>query len=111
MLAIVLGKAQYQPLSVLARTMGHDANYLGLLARQGKLEARRRAGRWYSTQAAVQRYTQQAEVGLGQRGRPRRSTREAHLLNDILCTQDMEIRGERRIQASSLPDETLTPSR
>jgi hypothetical protein len=30
---------QYQPLPVFARAMGRDANYLGLLGRQGKLEA------------------------------------------------------------------------
>ena len=63
---------QYQPLPDLAKAMGRDANYLGLLARQGKLEARKRGGRWYSTEAAVRRYTEQAEEGVSQRGRPRR---------------------------------------
>ena len=37
---------QYQPLPDVAKAVGRDANYLGLLARQGKLEARKRAGRW-----------------------------------------------------------------
>jgi Fic family protein len=65
---------QYQPLPVLARAMGRDANYLGLLARQGKLEARKRGGRWYSTEAAVRRYAEQAQEGVMLRGRPRRGT-------------------------------------
>jgi hypothetical protein len=68
---------QYQPLAALARTVGRDANYLGLLARQGKLEARKRGGRWYSTQAALQRYAEQAEEGLRHRGRPRRGGKRA----------------------------------
>jgi hypothetical protein len=65
---------QYQPLPVLARAMDRDANYLGLLARQGKLEARKRGGRWYSTEGAVRRYAQQGQEGVMQRGWPRRST-------------------------------------
>jgi fido (protein-threonine AMPylation protein) len=62
---------QYQPLPDLAKAMGRDANYLGLLARQGKLEARKQGARWYSTEAAVLRYTEQAREGLHLRGRPR----------------------------------------
>ncbi len=63
----------YQPLSHLARATGRDPNYLGLLVRQGKLEAVKRGGRWYSTLAAVQQYAQEALEGVKQRGRPRRS--------------------------------------
>ncbi len=60
----------YQQLAVLAKITSHDPNYLGLLARQGKLEAVKRGGRWYSTQAAIQTYLDQAQEGLKQRGRP-----------------------------------------
>jgi fido (protein-threonine AMPylation protein) len=60
----------YLQLSVLAKETSHDPNYLGLLARQGKLEAVKRGGRWYSTQAAIQTYLDQAQEGLKQRGRP-----------------------------------------
>lgn len=55
----------------LARSTGRDPNYLGLLVRQGKLEAIKRQGRWYSTLAALQLYDQQAQEGIRQRGRPR----------------------------------------
>ncbi len=64
----------YQQLAVLARTTGHDPNYLGLLARQSKLEAVKRGGRWYSTRAALQTYQDQAQEGLKQRGRPPKRT-------------------------------------
>jgi LuxR family maltose regulon positive regulatory protein len=60
-----------QPLPELARSTGRDPNYLGLLVRQGKLEAIKRQGRWYSTLAALQLYDQQAQEGIRQRGRPR----------------------------------------
>ena len=62
----------YQQLALLAQVAGHDPNYLGLLARQGKLEAVKRGGRWYSTQAALHTYLDQAQEGLKQRGRPRK---------------------------------------
>ena len=64
----------YQQLAILAKTIGHDPNYLGLLARQGKLEAVKRGGRWYSTLTAIQTYLDQAQAGLLQRGRPPKST-------------------------------------
>jgi fido (protein-threonine AMPylation protein) len=60
----------YQQLAILAKTTGHDPNYLGLLVRQGKLEAMKRGGRWYSTLAAIQTYQEQAQEGIRQRGRP-----------------------------------------
>lgn len=64
---------QYQQLAILAKSTGHDPNYLGLLARQGKLEAIKRGGRWYSTRAALQMYLEQAQEGIKHRGRPPRS--------------------------------------
>lgn len=59
---------QYQPLSQLALKYGYDVNYLGLLARQGKLEARKWKGRWHTTPAAITRYEQEAHAE--PRGRP-----------------------------------------
>jgi Fic family protein len=65
---------QYQPLADLALQHGYDGNYLGLLARQGKLEARKWDRRWYATPAALQRYEQ--EVQAEPRGRPPRRRRQ-----------------------------------
>lgn len=59
---------QYQLLADLALTHGYDMNYLGLLARQGKLEARKWNRRWYSTLAALARYENQVQQE--PRGRP-----------------------------------------
>ncbi len=59
---------QYQPLAELALQHGYDVNYLGLLARSGKLEARKWNRRWYATAAALARYEQ--EVQAEPRGRP-----------------------------------------
>lgn len=58
----------YQPLTELALKYGYDGNYLGLLARQGKLEARKWNKRWHSTPAALARYEQQVQAE--PRGRP-----------------------------------------
>lgn len=60
----------YKQLAIPAKGTGHDPNYLGLLARQGKLEAMKCGGRWYLTLAAIQIYQDQAQEGLKQRGRP-----------------------------------------
>jgi Fic family protein len=59
----------YLPLAELALQHGYDGNYLGLLARQGKLEARKFDRRWYSTPAALARYEKEAQAE--PRGRPR----------------------------------------
>ncbi len=59
---------QYQPLAELALHHGYDVNYLGLLARSGKLEARKWNRRWYTTAAALVRY--EREVEAEPRGRP-----------------------------------------
>lgn len=61
---------QYQPLADLALQYGYDGNYLGLLARQGKLEARKWDRRWHATPAALRRYEQEAQAE--PRGRPPR---------------------------------------
>lgn len=59
---------QYQPLTELALQHGYDVNYLGLLARSGKLEARKWHRRWYTTSTALTRY--EAEAQAEPRGRP-----------------------------------------
>jgi hypothetical protein len=59
---------QYQLLTDLALSSGYDVNYLGLLARSGKLEARKWNRRWYATPAALARYEQEAQAE--PRGRP-----------------------------------------
>ena len=60
----------YQPLTELALKHGYDVNYLGLLARQGKLEARKWNRRWHSTSAALAHYEEQVQAE--PRGRPPR---------------------------------------
>lgn len=61
----------YQLLRELVEASGYPLDYLSWLARQGRLDAVKRNGRWYSTQAAVQHYKQEAQEGMKQRGRPR----------------------------------------
>jgi hypothetical protein len=51
-------------LSQLALKYGYDVNYLGLLARQGKLEARKWKGRWHATPAAMTRYQEEAQIAV-----------------------------------------------
>lgn len=65
---------QYQLLADLALQHGYDGNYLGLLARQGKLEARKWDRRWFTTSAAILRYEQEAQTE--PRGRPSRRQRK-----------------------------------
>lgn len=60
----------YQPLRDLVDVSGYPLEYLSWLARQGRLEAVKRGGRWYSTPAAIEYYKRQAEVGKQKRGRP-----------------------------------------
>ena len=68
-----VAEEHYRPLAELARATGRDPNYLGLLVRQGKLEAKKRGGRWYATPAALSRYEQQVREGRVRRGRPPRT--------------------------------------
>ena len=58
------------PLRDLVEFSGHPLDYLSWLARQGRLEATKRNGRWYSTREAVQRYKAEAQEGRKRRGRP-----------------------------------------
>jgi Fic family protein len=56
------------PLPELALMFETTVDYLGLLARQGKFEAKKRGQHWYASQEAVQRYFQEAREQ--SRGRP-----------------------------------------
>lgn len=61
---------EWLPLADLARTSIYSAEYLALLIRKGRLAGRKRGRRWYSTQAALDRYQAEIEAGLVPRGRP-----------------------------------------
>lgn len=64
----------YQPLSILAQPSGYSVDYLGWLVRQGRIEAVKREGRWYSTLDAIQRYKTEVEMRSAPRGRPKTQT-------------------------------------
>ncbi|TMF41617.1 MAG: Fic family protein [Chloroflexi bacterium] len=49
---------------------GYSVDYLGWLVRQGRVEAVKRRGRWYSTLEAIQRYKAEVEAGIAPPGRP-----------------------------------------
>lgn len=61
--------AHLLPLQELARDYGVSVDYLGQLARKGKIEASKRGQYWYATREAVQQYL--AEAAAQPRGRPR----------------------------------------
>ena len=60
----------YFPLRELVPTSGYPLEYLSWLARQGRIDAVKRGGRWYSTLEAIERYKGEAEEGRKRRGRP-----------------------------------------
>lgn len=60
----------YELLSTLAQPSDYSVEYLGWLARQGRIDAVKRAGRWYSTREAIEQYKTETEVGKQKRGRP-----------------------------------------
>lgn len=60
------------PLQELAREYDVSVDYLGQLARKGKLEATKRGQYWYATKEAVQQYL--AEARNQPRGRPRKNS-------------------------------------
>lgn len=64
---------EYQPLRELSAATGYPLEYLSWLARQGRLAAVKRNGRWYSTRDAIEQYKAEAELGKRRRGRPPRS--------------------------------------
>jgi len=61
---------EYQLLAELDGTCGYKLAYLSWLARQGRLDAVKRNGRWYSTHKAIEQYKAEAEGGKLKRGRP-----------------------------------------
>lgn len=64
------------PLNQLVEVSGYPLDYLSWLARQGRLEATKRNGRWYSTSEAIKRYKAEAHEGRKRRGRPPTHNRE-----------------------------------
>lgn len=60
----------YQPLRELVEASGYPLEYLSWLARQGRIDALKRNGRWYSTPEAIAQYKAEAEAGKQRRGRP-----------------------------------------
>jgi Fic family protein len=62
-----IATVQLQPLKELAQLFDLDNNYLGQLARLGKIEATRKGSFWYSSQKAVETYLH--EVQMQPRGR------------------------------------------
>lgn len=60
----------YQLLSKLAQSSDYSIEYLGWLARQGRIDAVKRGRRWYSTREAIEQYKAEAEEGKQKRGRP-----------------------------------------
>lgn len=65
----------YQLLRELVEASGYPLDYLSWLARQGRIDAVKRGGRWYSTPAAIEQYKVEAEAGKQKRGRPPSSTK------------------------------------
>ncbi len=68
--ACVESMAHLLPLKQLARECAVSVDYLGQLARKGKIEATKRGQYWYATREAVQHYL--AEADAQPRGRPRK---------------------------------------
>jgi Fic family protein len=60
----------YQLLRELVDSSGYPLEYLSWLARQGRIDAIKRGGRWYSTPQAIAQYKTEAEQGKKKRGRP-----------------------------------------
>ncbi len=65
---------EYLPLRELVESSGYSLEYISWLARQGRIDAVKRNGRWHSTPTALEKYKAEAEEGKLKRGRP--STRQ-----------------------------------
>ena len=68
--ACVESSAHLLPLHDLAREFSIDVDYLGKLARRGKIEATKRGQFWYASRQAIEQY--KAEADAQPRGRPRK---------------------------------------
>jgi Fic family protein len=64
--------AKALPLRELALLTGMEVDYLGWLARAGRIAASKRGGRWYSTQEAIASYQRAVAAKEQPRGRPRK---------------------------------------
>jgi Fic family protein len=73
---------EYRTLAELATRFAMDADYLGLLARQGRLDAHKRGSRWYATAEAVQRYQTEAAQGKRERVPQHRRQRKSSNTSD-----------------------------
>ena len=60
----------------VAETCDIKPDYLGWLLRAGRIAGQKRAGRWYTSEAAVRRYQQDVASRTIPRGRPRRGRAE-----------------------------------
>jgi Fic family protein len=63
---------QHRPLREVAAACAIDAAYLSWLLRVGRVAGTKRGGRWYTSDAAVQRYQAEVAAGSVPTGRPRR---------------------------------------
>jgi Fic family protein len=61
-----------RPLREAAEACAIDADYLGWLLRAGRVAGTKRGGRWYTSEAAIQRYQADVAAGAIPPGRPRR---------------------------------------
>lgn len=50
------GREEYLPLSVLAKKLPYSQEYLSLLARQGKIDAHKKARNWLATESSIAEY-------------------------------------------------------
>jgi Fic family protein len=66
------GATEWFLLAELAENYPYSVDYLGWLARHGRLEATKREGRWYSTKKAIEKY--QEGLGEGKPGRKMKSS-------------------------------------
>lgn len=55
------GSDEYVPLSTLARKFPYSQEYLSLLARQGKIDAHKKARNWLATEKSVSDYIKSLE--------------------------------------------------
>ncbi len=51
-----LGSSEYVPLSVPAKKCPYSQEYLSLLARQGKIDAHKKARNWLATEKSISDY-------------------------------------------------------
>lgn len=75
-----------RPISEIAKECEIKADYLGWLLRERRVAGQKRRGRWYTSEAAVQRYQQEVASGAVPRGRPRRSKNYTGIFDFKICS-------------------------